>query len=199
MTKGEGTRTLLLACGALANEVLWLKNANQLTHVDLQCLPAKLHHTPALIPEAVRRKIREYRAQYARVIVIYGDCGTAGALDRLLEEEGVERIAGPHCFSFLWGNDAFSEYTDDEITTFYLTDFFCRHFDKFVWETYGLNRHESMVDFVFGNYEKLLFLAQVDDPELTEKAKEIAARLNLTFERRSVGYGSLGDLMVPAD
>jgi len=185
-------RTLVLACGALAIEILWLIEANDLDHLDVKCLPATLHHTPERIPDAVRQKLRADRADYAKVLVLYGDCGTGGALDRVLDQEqGVERIPGPHCFSFFWGNAAFAQYCQDEITTFFLTDFFCRHFETFVWSAYGLDRHESMVEFVFGNYEKLVYLAQLDTPQLTEKAQEIAARLNLTFERRLVGFGDM--------
>lgn len=187
-----GRKTLLLACGALAREVIWLIEANGLSHFDVQCLPAHLHHTPDRIPEAVREKLRVHRDHYEKIFVVYGDCGTAGALDRVLEEEGgIERIAGPHCFSFFWGNEAFAAYGEDEITTFYLTDFFCRFFDKFVWESLGLDRHESMVEFVFGNYEKLVFMPQTDDPDLEVKARDVAQRLGLKYERRFVGYGDL--------
>lgn len=185
-------KTLLLACGALAKEVVWLVEVNNLQHLDIKCLPAQLHHAPARIPEAVRAKIREHRDSYDKIYVLYGDCGTAGGLDRVLEEEGgIERIAGPHCFSFYWGNDAFAQYNEDEITTFYLTDFFCRHFETFMWEAFGLDRHESMVEFVFGNYEKLIYISQTDTPDLVKKAQGIAERLNLSFEHRSAGFGDL--------
>ncbi len=185
-------KTLLLACGALARDLVSLVHTNRLDHLEIQCLPAQFHHTPARIPEAVRVQLRKYRDRYQKVFVVYGDCGTGGALDRVLEEEGgIERIPGPHCFSFMWGNEAFAEYGEDEITTLFLTDFFCRHFEKFMWEAFGLDRHESMIDFVFGNYEKLVFLAQIKDAELRAKAEEIAARLSLTFEYRMVGFGDL--------
>ena len=192
-------RTLLLACGALGKEIVWLIEANGFTHFDIQCLPANLHHMPNRIPEAIREKIRANRDAYEKIFVLYGDCGTAGALDRVLAEEGgIERVPGPHCFSFFWGNDAFAEYGEDEITTFYLTDFFCRFFDKFVWESLGLDRHESMVEFVFGNYEKLVFMPQTEDPTLEKKAQEIAVRLGLSYERRFVGYGDLETALLKA-
>lgn len=185
-------RTLLLACGALAKDLVWLIEANGLEHLDLKCLPAQLHHSPARIPDAVRAALRKYRDKYQKILVVYGDCGTGGALDKVLEEEGgIERIPGPHCFSFIWGNAPFARYGEDEITTFFLTDFFCRHFETFMWEAYGLDRHRSMVDFVFGNYEKLVFLAQNDDAALKVKAKGIADRLGLSYEYRLVGFGDL--------
>lgn len=189
--RGSGS-TLLLACGALAKDIVALLEANGLTHLDVQCLPAKLHHTPERIPEAVRLKIRENKAKYRKIFVVYGDCGTAGALDRVLEDEGdIERIPGPHCFSFYFGNEAFRRHGEDEIGTFYLTDFFCRFFEKFIWEAYGLHGHESMVEFVFGHYEKLVYMPQVEDVELEQKARDIARKLNLTYQYRFTGFGDL--------
>jgi len=189
--KGAGS-TLLLACGALGKEIVWLIEANGLTHLDVQCLPANLHHMPSKIPEEIRSQIRANKDRYEKIFVVYGDCGTGGVLDRVLEEEGgIERIPGPHCFSFFWGNDAFARYGEDEISTFYLTDFFCRAFETFVWQALALDRHDSMVEFVFGNYEKLVYMPQTENPELEEKAQEIAQRLGLTYEKRFVGYGDL--------
>ncbi|MFD2205998.1 DUF1638 domain-containing protein [Kiloniella antarctica] len=187
--RGKGT-TLLIGCGALGREIIDLIKVNKWEHLDVTCLPAKLHHNPQLIPEAVREKIRTAGDCYEKIYVLYGDCGTGGLLDKVLEEEGdIERIAGPHCFSFFMGNDTFSNSAEDEITTFFLTDYFCRFFDKFVWEALGLDRHEDMLDMVFGNYTKLLFMPQVKDPELEIKAQEIASRLKLKYEYRFCGYG----------
>ena len=176
--KGAG-QTLLIACGALGREVIDLINANQMTHLDVNCLPAHLHHTPNLIPGLIRDKIRSSKHRYDKIFVLYGDCGTGGLLDAVLVEEGVERIAGPHCFSFFMGNDEFARFSNDEIATFYLTDYFCRHFDKFVWEALGLDRRADMVEFVFANYKKLVFMPQVRDTGLEAKAQEIAVRLGL--------------------
>src|SRR5262249_14429828 len=120
--KGEG-RTLLLACGALAREVLALKQPNRWECFTVDCLPADLHFRPDLIPSAVQAKIRKARAHFDRIFVLYADCGTGGELDRVLAEEGVERIAGPHCYSFFEGNDAFAQLHEENIATFYLTDF----------------------------------------------------------------------------
>ncbi|MEM7042162.1 MAG: DUF1638 domain-containing protein [Pseudomonadota bacterium] len=161
-------------------------------HLDVTCLPAKLHHRPHLIPEEIRRKIRTNRSRYEKMYVLYGDCGTGGLLDKVLEEEGnVERIAGPHCFSFYKGNEAFIKSAEDEISTFYLTDYFCRHFEKFVWEALGLDRRDDMVAFVFGHYTKLVFMPQVKDDVLEQKARMIAVRLGLDYEYRFCGYGDL--------
>ena len=183
---------LLLACGALAKDIISLIERNNLRNIYVKCLPAKLHHTPAAIPEAIRAKIRENKEQYKKIFVVYGDCGTAGALDKVLEEEGgIERIPGPHCFSFYWGNEDFAQDSADEIANFYLTDFFCRFFETFIWEALGLDRHESMVEFVFGNYKKLVYIPQEEDESLELKAQQIAKKLGLDFECRPHSFGDL--------
>ena len=196
--RGGGT-TLLIACGALGREIIDLIEMNGWRHLDISAIPAKLHYTPELIPEAVRSRIRENRDRYAKIYVLYGDCGTGGLLDRVLEEEGnIERIPGPHCFSFYAGNDEFAEGAEDEATTFYLTDYFCRHFETFVWKALGLDRRADMTDFVFENYEHLIYLAQTRDPALEKQAQEIARRLGLTYEYRFRGYADLGAHMANA-
>ncbi len=186
-------RVLLVACGALAREILALTRFNGWSHLDLTCLPAKLHNQPQKIPEAVRAKIRDARTcGYAQVYVVYADCGTSGLLDKVCAEEGVERIEGPHCYSFFDGNEAFSERTEaGEITSFYLTDFLARQFDTLIWKGMGFDRHPELLPMMFGNYEKIVYLAQTDDPALEAKARAGAKRLGLEFEMRKTGYGDL--------
>ncbi len=193
---GEG-RVLIVACGALAREILALVRLNGWTHVDLACLPAKLHNEPRRIPEAVREKVREARARgYAQILIGYADCGTGGLLDRVCAEEGVARIEGPHCYSFFDGNAAFAARAEaGEITAFYLTDFLARQFDTLIWKGMGLDRHPELLPMIFGNYEKVVYLAQTDDPALEAKAREAAARLGLGFEKRRTGYGELAGFM----
>lgn len=189
--RGRG-RVLLIACGALAREILAVSRANRWDHLDLACLPAKLHNTPALIPDAVRARIHRARAEgYERIHVVYADCGTGGLLDRVCAEEGVERIEGPHCYSFFDGNAAFETRAEAEIGAFYLTDFLARQFDALVWRGLGLDRHPDLRDLYFGNYDRVVFLAQTEDPGLEAKACEAAQRLGLGFEMRQTGYGDL--------
>jgi len=189
--RGRGS-TLLIACGALGSEIIDLIEMNGWCHLDVTCLPAKLHHQPQLIPEKIRQKIRTNRSRYKKIYVLYGDCGTGGLLDKVLEEEGgIERIPGPHCFSFFKGNADFAKSAEDEISTFYLTDYFCRHFEKFVWEALGLDRRDDMAAFVFGHYTKLVFMPQVKDDALERKARAIARRLRLDYEYQFCGYGDL--------
>jgi hypothetical protein len=199
--QGNGCyKTLIIACGALSHELVELIRVNRWNHLAITCLPAKYHHTPQLIPDALRQKIRENRDHFSSIFVMYGDCGTGGGIDRVLNQEGGERIAGPHCFSFFTGNQKYAEWGNEEIRTFYLTDFFCQHFEKFVWEALALDRSKDMVEFVFGNYEKLVYIAQTENPELQVKAKDAARRLGLQYEYRFTGYGdmekSMGEIRV---
>jgi hypothetical protein len=186
---------LLIACGALAREIVDLIERNRWTHFDVQCLPAKWHNTPEKIVPAVREKIREARSRYKSIFVLYGDCGTGGLLDKMLAEESVERIDGPHCYAFFSGNPAFAAKAEDEITAFYLTDYLARHFDKLIWQGLGLDRHPELLPMYFGNYTKIVYLAQTRDEELAKKAVAAAHKLGLNYEYRFTGYGELeGDL-----
>ena len=184
-------RILLIACGALAREILDLKEANGWSHLDLTCLPAKLHLYPEKITDEVRAAVEKHRDKYDDIFVVYADCGTGGLLEAECEKLGVQMVSGPHCYSFFEGNDRFSQISEDEITTFYLTDFLVRQFDAFIIKPMGLDRHPDLRDMYFGNYEKLVYQAQTDDPALTDKAKTCADRLGLAFERRFTGYGDL--------
>lgn len=186
--RGSG-RILLLACGALAHEVLALIRANGWEHMDLACLPAILHNTPVRIPAAVEEAVARHRAAYEEVFVLYADCGTGGRLAETCARLGVEMLAGPHCYSFFEGNVAFA--LRGEATAFYLTDFLVRQFDAFVWRPLGLDRHPQLRDTYFGNYESLVYLAQTDDPALDARARDCAARLQLRYARRFTGYGDL--------
>ena len=184
-------RILLIACGALAREILDLKKVNGWDHMDLTCLPAKLHLYPEKITEAVRDAVAKHRANYDEIFIVYADCGTAGGLQMACDEMGIQMVVGPHCYSFFEGNERFAVQSESEFTAFYLTDFLVRQFEAFVIKPMGLDRHPELRDMYFGNYEKLVYQAQTDDPALTEKAKEAAKTLGLAFERRQTGYGDL--------
>ena len=182
-------RVLLLACGALAREILAVKESNGWDHMTLACLPAILHNTPDKIVPAVREAIAKHKEDYDKIFVVYADCGTGGLLQAACDEMGVEMVDGPHCYSFYDGNETFA--ARDEITSFFLTDFLCRQFDAFVTKPLGLDRHPELRDMYFGNYEKLVYQAQRRDPALEEKAKACAAFLGLEYEYRFTGYGDL--------
>ena len=191
LTEMAAGRILLIACGALAREILNLKKANGWDHMDLTCLPAKLHLYPEKITEAVTEAVAKNRASYDEIFVVYADCGTGGLLKTACDDMGVQMVAGPHCYSFFEGNERFADISESEFTAFYLTDFLVRQFEAFIIRPMGLHRHPELRDLYFGNYEKLVYQAQTDDPGLTEKAKAAAEILGLAFERRFTGYGDL--------
>lgn len=188
--EGHG-RILLLACGALAREILALKAANGWDHMDLHCLPANLHLWPDRIPDAVERAVGDNQARYDRIFVVYADCGTGGLLQARCDALGVEMVAGPHCYAFFEGVEDFAAKAEDEITAFYLTDFLVRQFDAFVWHPMGFDRHPELIGMMFGNYTRLIYQAQTDDAALDAKARDCADRLGLAYERRFTGYGDL--------
>jgi hypothetical protein len=189
---GEAGGVLVLACGAIAREVLALIRLNAWTHVTLRCLPATLHNAPAEIAPRVDRKLCEAREEgFADVFVAYGDCGTGGALDAVLDRRGAERLDGAHCYAFYAGVDAFAAMHEADPSAFYLTDFLCRHFDRLVVRGLGLDAHPELLPVYFGNYRRLVYLAQTDDPELAVRARRAADRLGLALEVRLTGYGDL--------
>ena len=191
MTPPPPPRTLLIACGALAREVLAVIRLNRWVHVELTCLPAILHNRPERIPAAVRRKIRANRARYDQIVVLYGDCGTGGALDVVLAEDGIERIPGPHCYAFFSGTAAFLERSEAQPGCFYVTDYLARHFERLVIQGLGLDRHPDLLPLYFGNYDKLVHLRQTANPALDAAAVAAAARLGLAYEARDTGFGEL--------
>jgi len=188
---GDRPDVLILACGAVAREVLAVIRLNGWTHVDVRCLPAKLHSTPEKIAGAVDAKLIELAGSYERVFVAYADCGTGGALDVVLNHHNVERLPGAHCYGFLAGNDAWDAMQEEEVGTYYLTDFLARHFEALIVRPYRLDTHPELVQVMFGNYTRLMYLAQTDDPSLRERARAAASFLRLAYEERRTGYGEL--------
>lgn len=182
---------LVIACGALAREVVALKRRYGWNHLHLECIDARLHNRPALIPERVRQEIRDNKKRYDRIFVAYADCGTGGLLDRVLADEQVERLPGAHCYQFLAGVDRFEALADSVPGTFYLTDFLARHFDKLVMGPLKLDSHPELRDAYFGNYTRLVYLSQTIDAGLRQRAERAARRLGLPFEHVHCGYGAL--------
>ena len=182
---------LVIACGALARDIVALKQRYGWEHLDIKCIDARLHNQPALIPDRLRQKIRENADQYDRIFVAYADCGTGGAIDRVIADEGIERLPGAHCYQFFAGADRFAELSDEEPGTLYLTDFLARHFDKLVVRPLKLDVHPELRDAYFGNYRRVVFLSQTQDSDLLGAARAAARRLDLDFEHHHCGYGGL--------
>ena len=193
-TCGTG-KVLLISCGALAREIVDLIEVNGWQAFDVSCLPAKWHNTPGLIVDGVRNKIRAAGQRYEKIFVLYGDCGTGGQLDAMLKEEGVERIEGPHCYAFFSGREMFARHLEDDVTSFYLTDYLVRHFERLIWQGLGLHRHPQLYEDYFGNYTRVVYLAQTEDETLQKMAKAAADKLRLDYEYRFTGYGELADEM----
>ena len=187
----EAQALLVIACGALAHDILALVRLNGWHHVTLTCLPAILHNQPERIVPAVAEAVARHRGRYGRIFLAYGDCGTGGRLQEKCKELGIEMLEGPHCYSFLEGNESFAERAETEFDAFYLTDFLVRQFDAFVWKPLGLDRFPDLRESYFGHYRKLVYLAQTESPALDEKARRCAERLGLAYERRFTGRGDL--------
>lgn len=181
--------TCLIICGALAREILALKERHG-WQVDVVAVPATFHMIPARIAPAVEKRIVELRQRYDRLIVVYGDCGTGGALDEMLDRLGVERIAGPHCYEW-YGGSLFQQLMEEEPGTYFLTDFMVRHFRTLILKSMGLDRFPQLKQDYFGNYKRVVYLVQKPDPTLIEQAKAVASYLELPLEIRATGYNFL--------
>jgi len=198
-TKHQG-KLLVIACGALAREMVWLQKSNLETnslwqHMELQCLDAELHNRPKSIAAKLRDKIEQNRHRFDNIFIGYADCGTGGEIDRLLEEEGmqgVERLPGAHCYAFYAGQQRFAELAERELGTFYLTDFLVEHFERLVIKGLKLDRYPELREQFFAHYKKLVYLSQRQDQHLQCAARDAADFLNLDFVHHHCGYGELG-------
>ena len=159
---------LIIACGALSHEIIALTRANGWDQIDVQCLPAELHNRPERIPAAVRALLRSSRCHYRSIWVAYGDCGTGGLLDAVLKEEGGSAYPARIATSSSRRGPVFAELAEAEPGTFYLTDFLLRHFDRLVLKGLGLDKHPELFPTYFGNYRRLVYLAQAPKPDSVE-------------------------------
>lgn len=191
-SRAKADKILVIACGMIAREVLAVRERLSFDHLELTCLPAEFHFYPDRIAPALDKAITEARTNgYEQIFVGYADCGTGGMIDRICEKHGVERMEGPHCFAFYQGMEAFKAIEDGDMLAFYMTDFLCRQFEAFFIKPLGLDRHPELITEYFGNYEKVVYLAQTEDPALEKVAEDAARLLGLAYERRFTGYGDL--------
>ncbi|MEC9316222.1 MAG: DUF1638 domain-containing protein [Actinomycetota bacterium] len=184
-------RLLVLGCGALAREFSQLFELNGLGEVTLECLPASLHNRPEQIPQRVRERLEAAVNDFDQILLGYGDCGTAGALDLLCEEFSVDRLPGAHCYEFFLGEGIFEQLHDSEPATFYLTDYLAKHFDRLVFEGLGISSHPELLEIYFGNYKRVVFLTQTNSAELRSAACDAATKIGLPLEVIEAGYGQL--------
>lgn len=183
---------LVIACGAIARELQQLKRLNGWEHMTLQAIDATLHFRPHLITQAVAEKIEQAQGRFRSIFVAYADCGTYGALDRLIEQHGVERLRGLHCYATFAGQQQFEQFQDAEPGTFYLTDFLVQQFDRLVVKALKMDSHPELTEAYFGNYTRLIYLAQTHNPVLQQEAEKIAGFLTLDYQYVFTGYGELG-------
>jgi len=185
------TRTLLIACGALAHELVDVLKANNWSHIDVQCLPAEWHNTPDKIAPGVEEKIIQNKTDYDHMLVAYGDCGTGGHLDSVLQRHQVERLPGAHCYAFFTGQETFTALAEEELGTFFLTDYLAWHFDRLILQTLGIRKHPELRDMYFGNYTRMLYLAQTENNERLAQAQSAADAINLPLDVQYTGLKPL--------
>lgn len=189
--------TLIIACGALAREIDALKRANGWDQLQVQCIDAALHNRPEAIPARVDALLEKHFHQYDRVFVAYADCGTGGALDKVLARWDVSRLPGAHCYEVFATSAVFHALAEAEPGTFYLTDFLAQHFDRLVIDELKLDTHPVLQDMLFGHYQRIVYLAQTDDATLLAKAQKAADRLGLAFEVLDTGLIALQAALAP--
>lgn len=185
----------MIACGALAHELVRVRDLNNWNHIEFQCLPASLHNHPEKIPEAVREKVRENRDHFSKIFIGYADCGTGGLLDKVISEEGIERLPGAHCYELFAGSEKFNALHESEIGTFYLTDYLADNFDRLIIEGLGIDRYPELKDQYFGHYKKLVYLAQKEDPKTEQKACKAAEFLGIAYQQELTGDTELNEVL----
>ncbi|WP_020395657.1 DUF1638 domain-containing protein [Thiolinea disciformis] len=186
---------MVIACGALAREIKTLKQVNAWEFMHLHYLDADLHNHPEQIPARLQAAIQQYKAHYEQIFVAYADCGTGGGIDRVLVQEKVERLAGAHCYAFYAGQAKFAELVEQELGSFYLTDFLARHFERLVIQGFKLDRYPVLKDELFRHYQRVVYLSQTEDPQILQLAQQAATYLGLAFEHVHCGYGELASTL----
>lgn len=184
-------KTLIIACGALARELSEVVSINNLKHIEVECLPASYHNSPDKIPAALEERILKHSADYEQIFVGYADCGTGGKVDKVCEKFGLKRLSGSHCYEFFAGRENFANIQENNIGSFYLTDFLVKHFERLVIKALWIDTHPELLNEYFGNYTQVVYLAQTDDPKLEELAREAAKKLGLELVIKKTGYGDL--------
>ncbi|HKV86648.1 MAG TPA: DUF1638 domain-containing protein [Candidatus Dormibacteraeota bacterium] len=185
-------KTALVMCGALGREVKEIVDRRG-WNVDLYGVSALLHLYPSRIVDELREKLHALRPNYETLVVVYGDCGTTGKLEPLLEEVGAVRLRGPHCYEMFAGEELFARVAEERPGTFFLTDWLVRNFDRAVMRGLGLDAHPELKSMLFGNYQGVLYLRQAPNARLAERAERIAEYLGLPLEIVDVGLGELED------
>jgi len=197
----ENKKRLVLGCGALVYDLLRLikQNPSFSDKVNLQCLPAGWHNTPQLIAPGVEDYLSKNAHLYEDVYIAYADCGTGGALDRVINKYDAKRINGAHCYEFFAGKDVFEKLSEEEIGTFYLTDYLVKNFNRIMIKGLGLDKHPELFEIYFEHYKKLVYLAQTENEQWKKDAEQYAKDFGFEYEYRLVGTGSLDSVFEEID
>lgn len=190
-------KVLVIACGAIAKELVRIQALNRWDHIEFQCLPPELHNTPEQIPGAVKDKIETQTGHYRKIFIGYADCGTGGMLDKVLQEYEVERIPGAHCYEFFAGGNDFHALAGDEPGSFYLTDFLVKHFERLVIKGLAMDRLPQLIPVYFSNYKRVVYLAQTKSEKLQAMAQKQAEFLSLEYHYRYFGDEPLAQTLGP--
>jgi hypothetical protein len=189
-----GASVAFIACGAVAQDTATIVQRRG-WKADIHGISSDLHMTPIDIGPAVEEKLKVLLPKYERVIVVYGDCGTGGRLDEVLERYPAVRPAGTHCFQWYAG-DLFARFSDD-IGIYFLTDWLVTNWDRAVIKGLGLDRFPWLKETYFGNISRILFVRQHPDPDREAKARAIAEWMDRPLEIHDLGIAPLEDLLVP--
>ncbi len=186
--------TAFIICGALAREVLDIIKKHG-WDAEVFGVNALDHMFPERIAPDVEKRYLAIRERFDRVIVVYGDCGSRGAVDELMAKYDLERVDGPHCYE-MYGGNLFQDLMDEEPGTFFLTDFLVRGFRGTILKGLGLDRFPQLKDDYFRNYKRIVFLTQNGSDDLLPQAQQAADYLGLPLEIRHTGYGLLEERLV---
>lgn len=191
------SKRLVLGCGALVHDMLALIKQNTVLEeaITLHCLPAKLHNTPQLIAPEVDRFLAKHAHKYDDIFVAYADCGTVGELDKVLEKYQAQRMPGAHCYEFFSGAETFQTMVDEEVGSFFLTDYLVKNFDRLVVKGLGLDRFPELFDEYFQHYKRMIYIAQTEDLKLQQLAAQHAESFGLEYVYRQVGIQGLSPML----
>lgn len=188
-------RTAVLACGALAVETAEIVRRRG-WDVDLHGVSSFHHMDPPKIVEDVDRKLADLTGRYDKVVVVYGDCGTGGLLDKVLARYPAVRPAGVHCYQWFLQEEP-EDIVEHRTGTYFFTDWLVRNWERAVIKGLGLDRFPWLKDTYFGNLTDVLYLRQDPDPELERKAREIADYMGLPIVVRDTGLSPLEAQLAP--